>query len=111
MGTVTEPQLHELPGQIELVTEDGGAVLRLRGEVDTLVVAAWDAGSSAGRSTPVAVDVSAATFLDCRALGLLVRETEPLRRSGRVPELRRPSRTVRRMLELAGVTALFAAVL
>jgi anti-anti-sigma factor len=111
MGTVH--QLHErrLPGRIELVEEDGGPVLRLRGEVDTLVVSAWHAGAPARRDAPVAVDVSAATFVDCRALRLMLTETEATRRSGRMPELRRPSRTVRRMLDLAGVTPLFAAVL
>ena len=33
----------QLPGEIDLVVEDGGAVLRLRGEVDSTVVDAWDA--------------------------------------------------------------------
>lgn len=101
--------VEQLPGGIDLVEEDGVAVLRLRGEVDTLVVDAWDAGR-AHASGADAVDLSAATFLDGRALRLLVRETEQSRRTGRVPELRGPSRTVRRMLEITGVAPLFAAV-
>ena len=102
--------VRELSGGIDLVQERGVAVLRLRGEVDTLVVDAWDAAGPHGCGA-AAVDLSAATFLDARALRLLVRETEQARRTGRVPELRGPSRTVRRMLEITGAAALFAAVL
>ena len=103
-------QTTDLPGGIDLVDEDGGPVLRLHGEVDSLVVAAYDAASSPGRRPAVAVDLAAATFLDGPGLRLLVRATEATRRSGRVPELRRPSHTVRRMVEIAGVGRLFAAV-
>ena len=99
----------QLPGGIDLVEEDGVSVLRLRGEVDGLVVDAWDAGGRHAGGAG-AVDLSAATFLDARALRVLVRETEQSRRTGRVPELRGPSRTVRRMLEVSGAAALFAAV-
>ncbi|MGY5882540.1 STAS domain-containing protein [Modestobacter lacusdianchii] len=97
------------PGGIDLVEEDGVVVLTLRGEVDDSVVDAWDAGGPRTREAG-AVDLSAATFLDGRALRLLVRETDQARRAGRLPELRRPSRTVRRMLEVAGAATLFAAV-
>jgi anti-anti-sigma factor len=103
-------ETQQLPGRIDLVDEDGGAVLRLHGEVDTLVVAAWQASTPPGARAPVAVDVSAATFLDCRGLRLLVQETEGARRAGRVPELRRPSRAVQRLLEVVGATPLFATV-
>ena len=99
----------EPTGGIDLVEEDGGPVLRLRGEVDSLVVAAWDAVPHGSRSA-VAVDLSAATFLDVPGLRLLLRATEGTRRSGRVPELRRASRTVQRMVEIAGVQRMFAAV-
>ena len=99
----------DLPGGIDLVDEDGGPVLRLRGEVDARVLAAWDAASP-GRGSAVAVDLSGATFLDGPGLRLLLRATEATRRSGRLPELRRPSRTVRRMVEIAGMGRLFAAV-
>ena len=99
----------DLPGGIDLVDEAGGPVLRLRGEVDARVVAAYDAASP-GRGSAVAVDLSAATFLDGPGLRLLLRATEATRRSGRLPELRRPSRTVRRMVEIAGMGRLFAAV-
>jgi len=103
-----------LPGAITLIDEADGPVLRLSGEIDSSVVDAWQA---AGRATDepddqaaVAVDVSAATFLDCRGLQLLVRATERARRSGRLPELRNPTRTVRRMVEIVGAGTLFATV-
>ena len=99
-----------LTGAIDLVEEAGGPVLRLSGEVDTLVVDAWYAGAPSQLRAPVAVDVSATTYLDCRGLRLLVRATESTRRSGRVPELRHPTRTVRRMVEIAGAGELFATV-
>jgi anti-anti-sigma factor len=100
----------ELPGAIQLVEEDGEPVLRLSGEVDSLVVDDWHATGPRGARAAVAVDVSAATFLDCRGLRLLVRETEPTRRSGRVPELRHPTRAVRRVVEMSGAAPLFATV-
>jgi len=102
-------QTTELPGGIDLVEEEGGPVLRLCGEVDALVVAAYDAAPHGPRSA-VAVDLSAATFLDVPGLRLLLRATEGTRRSGRVPELRRASHTVQRMVEIAGVERMFAAV-
>jgi len=99
-----------LPGVIALVDEAEGPVLRLSGEVDTLVVDAWQAATWADHRAAVAVDASAATFLDGRALRLLLRETEQTRRTGRVPELRGPSRTLRRLLEITGTAPLFTAV-
>ena len=96
-------------GTIDLVEQDGVQVLRLRGEVDGLVVARWQA-TAAGPRAAAAVDASAATFLDCRGLRLLLHETATARRSGRLPELRRPSRVVRRVVELAGASPLFATV-
>ena len=98
-------------GGIDLVEQDGVQVLRLRGEVDSLVVAAWHETAPATPRAAVAVDASAATFLDCRGLRLLLQETAETRRSGRLPELRRPSRLVRRLVEMAGAAPLFATVL
>ena len=101
-------QTTDLPGGIDLVEEDGGPVLRLRGEVDSLVVDAYDAAATPARRPAVAVDLSATTFLDGPGLRLLLRATEATRRSGRLPELRRASHTVQRMVEIAGVERLFS---
>ncbi|MGY1828677.1 MULTISPECIES: STAS domain-containing protein [unclassified Blastococcus] len=97
-------------GDIDLVDEESGPVLRLRGEVDSTVVAIWDAVRRSPGHAPVAVDVSGTTFLDARGLRLVVRETEVTRRSGRLPELRRPSAAVRRLVDIAGAGPLFATV-
>jgi anti-anti-sigma factor len=102
--------VQQLPGGIDLVEEDGVAVLRLHGEVDSTVVEAWTAAAAPGAGTAEAVDLSGATFLDCRGLRLVIGQTERARRAGRVPELRRPSRIVRRMLDVAGAGPLFTAV-
>jgi anti-anti-sigma factor len=110
MGTIDEQVSPPDAGVIDLVEQDGVQVLRLRGEVDGLVVAAWQATAPGTPRAAVAVDASAATFLDCRGLRLLVQETAEARRSGRLPELRRPSRMVRRMVEIAGAAPMFATV-
>jgi anti-anti-sigma factor len=111
MGTIEHTSANPVSGDIHLVEQDGMSVLRLRGEVDSLVVAAWQAAAPAGPRGAVAVDASAATYLDCRGLRLLVQETEGTRRSGRLPELRSPSRIVRRLVDISGAAALFATVL
>ncbi|MGY1858035.1 STAS domain-containing protein [Modestobacter sp. SYSU DS0290] len=97
-------------GRIDLVEEGGVPVLRLHGEVDTLVVEAWDTAAVPGARPAEAVDLSRATFLDCRGLRLLVRETAAARRAGLLPELRRPSPGVRRLVEATGAAPLFAQV-
>jgi anti-anti-sigma factor len=97
-------------GTIELVDEEVGPVLRLRGEVDSAVVALWDASELGGGRDAVAVDVSGTTFLDCRGLRLVVRETETARQSGRIVELRRPSNSIRRLVGIAGADRLFSTV-
>ncbi|TYP84662.1 STAS domain-containing protein [Blastococcus xanthinilyticus] len=102
-------QITEPFGAIDLVDEETGPVLRLRGEVDSAVVALWDA-SDQRHGGAVAVEASAATFLDCRGLRLVLRETEAARRAGRIPELRRPSNPVRRLVDIAGATPLFATI-
>ena len=110
MRTIDGPATPPTTGGIDLVEQDGVQVLRLRGEVDSLVVAAWQATAPATPRAAVAVDASAATFLDCRGLRLLLQETAETRRSGRLPELRRPSRAVSRVVEVAGAAPLFATV-
>ncbi|TWH72622.1 STAS domain-containing protein [Modestobacter roseus] len=112
---MTQPQTAQAEqwtatGGIDLVEEGGVPVLRLHGEVDTTVVEAWDAGAAPGSRRAEAVDLSRTTFLDCRGLRLLVRETAAARRAGRLPELRRPSSTVRRLVEATGASPLFTQV-
>jgi len=108
--TTIDAQPQQDTGTIALVETDGVQVLHLRGDVDGLAVAAWEAAAPSAPRAAVAVDASGATFLDCRGLRFLLRETAHTRRSGRLPELRGPSRPVQRVVELAGAAPLFATV-
>ena len=104
------------PGAVWLERGADGVVLHLRGEVDTATVARWDAdrpapGQDGAPLGPVvAVDASAAAFLNSTGVVLLVRETDAHRRAGGRPELRNPSRAVLRVLCLTGVADLFNVV-
>ena len=104
------------PGAVWLEPGDGGLVLHLRGEVDAATVARWDqdrpsaAADGGPQAAVVAVDASAAAFLNSTGVALLVRETESHRRAGERPELRNPSRAVLQVLRLTGVVDLFDVV-
>ncbi|MDP9429102.1 MAG: STAS domain-containing protein [Actinomycetota bacterium] len=101
------------PGRIWTVHEHGGAVLHLSGEIDAATVASYEAGSPGRRmdgtapAMVMALDTAAVTFMSAAGISLLLRETAPLRAAGRRPVLRRPSRSVRRILDLTGVGAFF----
>jgi anti-anti-sigma factor len=92
-----------LPGSIAVVEEGGVRVLRLSGEIDSVVVAAYDGATP----SPAVIDASGVTFLDCRGLRLLVRLAHDARDRGARPVLRRPARAVRRVLDLAGAEGQF----
>lgn len=104
------------PGAVWLEPGEGGVVLHLRGEVDAATVARWeqDRPSSGTDGTAqevvVAVDASAAAFLNSTGVALLVRETDAHRRAGGRPELRNPSRGVLQVLRLTGMAGLFDVV-
>jgi anti-anti-sigma factor len=96
-------------GTIAVVDEGGQPVLRLTGEIDSAVVAAYERSEprcAEGARGPVVVDASAVTFLDGRGLRFLVRAAGP--GSACRPVLRRPARIVRRVVELTGTSALFS---
>ena len=97
----------QLPGTISLVDEEGVPVLRLCGEIDSTVVAAYEDATAGLPRQAAVIDASRVTFLDCRGLGLLVRRTEDSRRAGQRPVLRRPARIVRRVVDVAGAGSLF----
>ncbi|SNR95064.1 anti-anti-sigma factor [Geodermatophilus pulveris] len=102
------------PGAVRLEPGTGGLVLHLAGEVDSATVARWDRDRPGVDGRPqgavVAVDASAAAFLNSAGVALLVRETESHRRAGGRPELRNPSRAVLQVLRLTGVAGLFDVV-
>lgn len=93
------------PGAICVVDEEGGRVLRLIGEIDSAVVAAYEAVTALRQAT--VIDASRVTFLDCRGLGFLVRRARAARSAGGRPVLRRPTRIVRRVIDAAEVGDLF----
>lgn len=99
------PHADHASGCITVVDEDGVSVLCLHGDIDTAAVAAYDQTSSGAH--PYVIDASHVTFLDVRGLRLLVRETCAAHRSGRRPVLRRPTRVVRRVIDVTGTQELF----
>jgi anti-anti-sigma factor len=100
----------EPAGAIAVIEEDGVAVIRLCGEIDEAVVAAYDDAELPGRR-PAVIDASGVTFLDGRGLRFLLRSTEVTRSGGVRPVLRRPARVVRRLIDLAGVRSCFTITL
>lgn len=90
--------------------EAGERIIRLSGEIDSAVVAAYEQSPTAltDRSHPAQViDASAVTFLDGRGLRFLVRRTRASTCAGGRLVLRRPARIVRRVVDLAGAADLF----
>lgn len=101
-------------GAIAVVEEGEERILRLSGDIDSLVVAPYEESPSAlaERFRPVTViDTSAVTFVDGRGLRFLVGRTRDSRRAGGQPVLRRPARVVRHILDAAGAGHLFAITL
>ena len=94
-------------GGITVATVDGQRVLRLSGEIDGDVVAAFGASSVSDESPITMVDLRTVTFLSSGGVGFLVRQTEPTRRAGRMPVLLGATRPARRVMELTGVDRLF----
>ena len=96
-------------GCITIVEQDGVPVLQLVGEIDAETVAAYQ--RAAQEHAPVtAVDLGAVTFLSSSAVSFLIRQTQPVRESGRLPALCDVSSPARRVLELLGATRLFAPI-
>jgi anti-anti-sigma factor len=103
---------YDLPGRIAVVDEDGQPVIRLSGEIDALVIDAYERGlPGLGDRPPVVIDASEVTFLDGRGLRFLVRTTRAARRAGGHPVLRRPARVVRRVVDLSGSAGTFTITL
>lgn len=101
----------ELPGVVAVgADEDGASVLRLIGEVDYAVVAAYEQTVSlATAGCPISIiDASAATFLDCGALAFLIRTTAATCRADGKPLLRLPPRALTLILELTATDHLFS---
>lgn len=105
VADVAEPVL-----VIDVERDGGAATVRIEGEVEfataprlraTLLDLAQDG------ATPVVLDLSGVSFLDSAGISLLIQAKKRLASAGSDLVLRRPQTSVRRVLEISGVTELF----
>jgi len=105
MAVVDAPQPRgrsDLSGRVTVRRTASGTHLRLAGEVDAAVLADFQAGQ--GTPEPVdVIDASGVTFLSAQAAELIAVWARVSTDAGRAGVLRRPSRQVRRVLELTGL--------
>ncbi len=94
-------------GSFRVVREDAGPVLHLSGDVDEPLVQRMRAAGLDERDL-VAVQVAAVGYIDSAGLSLLVRWAQGAARDGRPAVLRSASPRFRRVLDLAGISVLFA---
>lgn len=81
------------------------------GEVDTSATDRLTAALTvAGAGRAVTVDLSGVTFVDARILGVVARAQQRMTSQAGTLSIRRPSRLVRRRLELVGLAGLIEAV-
>jgi anti-sigma B factor antagonist len=101
----TEPLL-----VVEVARDGDSAVVRIEGEVEfataprlraTLLDLAQEGAS------PVVLDLAEVTFVDSAGISLLIQAKKRLTSSGSDLVLRAPQASVRRVLEISGVTELF----
>lgn len=90
--------------------DDGRAVLRVSGELDTEVADELrQAGLDAVAANPAgfAIDLSGITFIDSRGVAALIAINNELQPPHPPLTLAKPSRPVRRILELTGLDRTF----
>jgi anti-anti-sigma factor len=87
---------------------DGRDVLHVSGEIDLQVADELrGAGLAAVSADGVAIDLSEVTFIDSSGLAALIEINNVTQSAGQRLTLVSPSRTVRRILELTGLTQAF----
>lgn len=92
----------ELPGSISLPWEPGGLVLCLAGEIDAAVI--WEFEARHGPPEPVdAIDAGAVTFICAHGVTLMAAWAPASTAAGHPAVLRRSTRWVDRVLQLAGL--------
>jgi anti-anti-sigma factor len=97
-------------GHIEVRREGDGHVLLLTGDVDAPLVDALEREQGGSELRVVAVDVGGLTYIDSAGLALLVRWARDARREGRPAQIRSTTPRFERVLEVAGLDALFVRV-
>ncbi|MGY1680973.1 STAS domain-containing protein [Geodermatophilus sp. SYSU D01176] len=103
LGSGSEPP----SGSFRVVQEDAGPVLHLLGDVDEPLVQSMRAAGLDERDL-VAVHVASVGYIDSTGLSLLVRWAQSAARDGRPAVLRAASPRFRKVLDLAGISVLFA---
>jgi anti-anti-sigma factor len=94
-------------GSFRVEHEDAGPVLHLVGDVDEPLVQQMRAAGLEEREL-VAVQVAAVGYIDSTGLSMLVRWAQSAAREGRPAVLRSASPRFRKVLDLAGISVLFA---
>ena len=101
-------------GSVRLENTEDGTVLHLNGDIDNAAVDTYEDAlaepSNASADLLIAVEAADVTFLNSAGVAFLVRQLAAARAAGHKPELRRPSRVARRVLQITGVISLFRVV-
>lgn len=88
--------------------EAGGHVLHLSGDIDAPVVEKLSTDHSLDGLRIIAVDVGELDYIDSTGLTFLVRWAKAAQKDGRPAEIRRTTHRFDRVLEVTGLTSLFA---
>jgi anti-anti-sigma factor len=96
----------------EVVDEDGRPVVRVRGEIDSATAERFRACLVAAleRDSHLVIDLSGSTFMDSTGLSALVRAYHENGRLKEAVVLRSVAPTIRRTLEISGVSELVTVV-
>jgi anti-sigma B factor antagonist len=99
------------PGTSAVIDEEAGAVVKVAGELEfgtapTLREALL--GLSQEGADPVVVDLAEVQFIDSSGVSLLVQAKQRIESQGGRFVLRRPAHRVKRVLEVAGLSEMFA---
>ena len=101
--------LVDLPGSISLQEGPGGALLRLRGEIDAAVVGRFEQVHGTVPLPVDAIDAGAVTFIGAIGVVFLIRWSKASAAGGRSAVLRRSSRFLDGVLSLSGLDGVLAA--
>ena len=99
--------LEEPGGFIRVESEADGHVLRLIGDVDATVANALTSEHALENLKILAVDVRELAYIDSTGLTLLVRWAQDAHRDGRKATVRHAGPRFERVIDMAGLTALF----
>jgi anti-anti-sigma factor len=97
----------EPSGRITVEREGDGHVMYLTGDVDAPVVKQVESDGVLNGLEIVAVDVGGLRYIDSTGLSFLVSWAQDAARNDRPAQIRRPTRHFDRVMELAGLTAMF----